>query len=700
MTSIPPDIEIFTFGPLRVEREGEPLLPSGSKQALLAAYLALEPRPVSREDLAVLFWPGRSRKSALHSLRQMLWSIRRALGDAVVADNGNVTIVISDQAVDARRLAVALAEGRIDEVLEARSRGGFLAQAPSLESWELQEWVEATRLRIDQAIEGWIESHLAEIGKGPLPADPRLLSTVAAGLDASELRLQVGSALSERGEVVALGPLLDRLRADGMDEEAAALQRRAFEAGAQTFEPRVGAGPEGPTGVDRGMPPDQSEVEPDGNAEGSRGDLPPGGAEEGPQPAEKARSTRRRSFTSLATLGTAAVVLWTGARMFQGGETAATLPGDPLLSPDPAEARAAVMAELGTLDYEILFCSDRDGPGHFSYSRMAPDGYRKHRITPEDSWTDAAHGCAAVILTEAGIGLFRVLGPDGEPTLLTLEPNPDNLIQEWTPMDPWRAPFPSNPSLVGPGTRTDLLRTGPLLMEQVGSAGSGDIFAVFPASGEVRRLTDHPADDRNPVLGPEGRWVYFDSDRSGSGDLYRVPLEGGEAERITDHPLQDATPVIRGTTLLFVRGRGKEEEDGNMELVTLDMDTGAERYLTDNGWNDYEVRWSSDGLFICWQSEELGHYEAEIMGMNLETGETFNVSESPGRDSSCRWGPDSRTIFFETSRDGDRDIYARILRSPEEGSSPRPVGPAVDLSRYSSTDSFMSIILGPLVGQP
>src|SRR5207244_1882640 len=32
------------------------------------------------------------------------------------------------------------------------------------------------------------------------------------------------------------------------------------------------------------------------------------------------------------------------------------------------------------------------------------------------------------------------------------------------------------------------------------------------------------------TVSPDGRWLYFDSDRSGNADLYRMPLGGGEPQ--------------------------------------------------------------------------------------------------------------------------------------------------------------------------
>lgn len=41
----------------------------------------------------------------------------------------------------------------------------------------------------------------------------------------------------------------------------------------------------------------------------------------------------------------------------------------------------------------------------------------------------------------------------------------------------------------------------------------------------IRQLTDHPATDRYPFFSPDGRYVYFNSDRDPPG-IYRIGLDG------------------------------------------------------------------------------------------------------------------------------------------------------------------------------
>ncbi|KAA9009482.1 BTAD domain-containing putative transcriptional regulator [Histidinibacterium aquaticum] len=78
--------------------DGRLLLPRGRKSRALLAYLLFQRgKPVSRSRLADLFWSDRDTEQARASLRQALYEIRKALGDAAF------------QRLSARRETVAIA---------------------------------------------------------------------------------------------------------------------------------------------------------------------------------------------------------------------------------------------------------------------------------------------------------------------------------------------------------------------------------------------------------------------------------------------------------------------------------------------------------------------------------------------------------------------------------------------------------------
>jgi TolB protein len=69
-----------------------------------------------------------------------------------------------------------------------------------------------------------------------------------------------------------------------------------------------------------------------------------------------------------------------------------------------------------------------------------------------------------------------------------------------------------------------------------GRDGNQEIYRVDTASGQVARLTDHPALDAAPAVSPDGAWVAFLSNRNGAWQIWGVPLGGGEAQVLADLP--------------------------------------------------------------------------------------------------------------------------------------------------------------------
>ena len=74
-----------------------------------------------------------------------------------------------------------------------------------------------------------------------------------------------------------------------------------------------------------------------------------------------------------------------------------------------------------------------------------------------------------------------------------------------------------------------------------------DLFSIFPDGRSERRLTTGPPADDAPQYSPDGRWIYFLSDRSGTRAIWRIPASGAgasdsKAERITSDDREAAAP--------------------------------------------------------------------------------------------------------------------------------------------------------------
>jgi len=88
-----PALRFYLLGPLRIERDGQPLRLPRRKVEALVAYLLLHPGPQPRDSLATLFWGDSSDAQARHSLRTALATVRKEIApDLLLADRDYVQL--------------------------------------------------------------------------------------------------------------------------------------------------------------------------------------------------------------------------------------------------------------------------------------------------------------------------------------------------------------------------------------------------------------------------------------------------------------------------------------------------------------------------------------------------------------------------------------------------------------------------------
>ena len=70
--------------------------------------------------------------------------------------------------------------------------------------------------------------------------------------------------------------------------------------------------------------------------------------------------------------------------------------------------------------------------------------------------------------------------------------------------------------------------------------GTSDLYLLFPRTGEVRRLTTHPAEELEAHWSRDGESIYFGSNRSGRFEIWRMQADGSAATQVTTHGGQTA----------------------------------------------------------------------------------------------------------------------------------------------------------------
>lgn len=140
------------LGPPTISAEGRPLAgaPLGGKAIALLAYLTLESRPHTREELAGLLWGESPEHEARASLRQALKQLRTTLGDIVRGDRTSIELVgsVECDVLEFRRLVEEDPRKAVAGEIPRFLAGFSVRHAPRFE-----DWMGETRAELQRAYE-------------------------------------------------------------------------------------------------------------------------------------------------------------------------------------------------------------------------------------------------------------------------------------------------------------------------------------------------------------------------------------------------------------------------------------------------------------------------------------------------------------------------------------------------------------------
>ena len=198
-------MRLLTLGGLSVEG-GEPIRKGAASQRKALALLALlggaGRRGLSRDKLVAYLWPDSTTDHALHSLTQLLYSLRRDLAaESLFLGTTDLSLNPELLAVDVAEFTSALEAGDFTRAVGAYKGpfldGFFLSGVP-----EFERWVEGERARLAQRYLGALESLAEAASRRGDAASAADWWRQAAQADPLNARIVIGcmTAMAEAGD--------------------------------------------------------------------------------------------------------------------------------------------------------------------------------------------------------------------------------------------------------------------------------------------------------------------------------------------------------------------------------------------------------------------------------------------------------------------------------------------------------------------
>ncbi len=332
-----------------------------------------------------------------------------------------------------------------------------------------------------------------------------------------------------------------------------------------------------------------------------------------------------------------------------------------LLIADPAEESRPLYSHDGT---KLAFQSTRTGSNDIYVLTLATGTLQRITYTDApvtlDAWS--ADGQWIYFTSSAndvaGQGdIFRVHATGGTP----LEVSRERYLYEFESM-----PMPDGKSVV-------LVAKG-ISASQWWRKGHAHIdeteLWVKPLDSATYKMIV-PADAKHawPMASPDGKTLYFMSDKSGAENIWRYDMASGARKQITDFKAGRClwpTLSADGKTILFERGFAiwkLDTANGHAAEVSIALrgmpTTPGITHTQLNSWNNLAL--SPDGKKVA-----VAAHGDIFAASSRDGGEPQRLTTTDAAESSPVWSPDSTKLLYISERDGGSSLYLYDFASGTE----------------------------------
>ena len=198
--------------------------------------------------------------------------------------------------------------------------------------------------------------------------------------------------------------------------------------------------------------------------------------------------------------------------------------------------------------------------------------------------------------------------------------------------------------------------------------GQRDIWTMPAAGGEPVQVTNDPFIDWNPVWAPDGRYLYFSSNRGGSMNLWRVGIDE-QTGKVHGQPEAVTTPSQYSQHISFSRDGHRVAYVQTLTRVNIQrvgFDPAGEKTLGEREWitqgsrRSTQPNLSTDGEWLVYSSQ--GEPQEDLFISSKDGNGLRQLTDDVYKDRHPRWSPDGKRIAAYSDRGGR---YAIWLINPD-----------------------------------
>jgi Tol biopolymer transport system component len=203
-----------------------------------------------------------------------------------------------------------------------------------------------------------------------------------------------------------------------------------------------------------------------------------------------------------------------------------------------------------------------------------------------------------------------------------------------------------------------------------------DIFTSNAEGTDLKRITDNPQYDAEPIVSPDGKQIVFGSQREGNFDVYIMNADGTNVRRLTDRMGYNGGPWFSpdGKKIVWRAWYPETEAEKAMwrdcmernyivavplDLWVMAVDGSDKRLVLHNGAVNFAPSWHPDGRRIIFASnmddwhgdiKQYGH-NFELYLINLDGTGLERITFNNVFDSFPMFSPDGKKLVWASNRD-------------------------------------------------